>query len=185
MALPPDEANPWTVKKKTVRFETPWIRVVENEVIDPAGQPAMYGTVHFRHRAVGVLAIDDEGYTWLVGQHRFPIDRYSWEIPEGGAKEGEDLLAAAQRELEEETGMRARRWTRWFETTLSNSVTDEHATVFLAQELEPGVAKPDATERLRVHRLPLRDAFALLQEGKIEDVISVATLWRARAENLA
>jgi 8-oxo-dGTP pyrophosphatase MutT (NUDIX family) len=171
-----------------VAFETPWIRVDANEVTHRVAGDSIYGTVHFKNRALGILPLSEQGDVWLVGQWRFPLRRWSWEIPEGGGRLEGDPLTDAQRELEEETGLRARRWDRWFELDLSNSVTDEKATVFLARELEEVEVRArrsrDATELLEVRKLPLRDACAMVRRGEIRDAITVATLFAAQAAGL-
>jgi 8-oxo-dGTP pyrophosphatase MutT (NUDIX family) len=171
-----------------VAFETPWIRVDANEVTHLVAGDSVYGTVHFKNHALGILPLSEQGDIWLVGQWRFPLRRWSWEIPEGGGRLEGDPLADAQRELEEEAGLRARRWDRWFELDLSNSVTDEKATVFLARELEEVEARArrsrDATELLELRKLPLRDACAMVRRGQIRDAITVATLFAAQAAGL-
>jgi 8-oxo-dGTP pyrophosphatase MutT (NUDIX family) len=149
-------------------------------VITPAGKPGIYGTVHFKHRAVGILPLDGEGYTWLVGQYRYPLQRYSWEIPEGGGDLDADPLESARRELKEETGIEAGRWQKLLELDLSNSVADEHAIVYLATDLSFGPPEPDETEVLEVRRLHLDEACAMATDGRITDVMSVAALLRAK-----
>src|ERR1700757_643102 len=115
------EDNPWKSLSAKVHYENRWIRVVEHQVVNPSGGHGIYGVVHFKHIAVGIVPWED-GYIWLVGQYRFPLDRYSWEIPEGGGLLSEDPLATAQRELKEETGMTAEHWEIIVKMDLSNSV---------------------------------------------------------------
>jgi len=98
-ALCADESNPWKTNETRQIYENPWLRIREDAVIQPDGKPGIYGVVHFRNKAVGVLPIDDDGCTYLIGQYRYPLGIYSWEIPEGGCPEGEETLLAAQREL--------------------------------------------------------------------------------------
>ena len=119
-----------------------WIAVREDQVLRPDGQPGIYGVVHFKNRAVGVLPVEDDGRVWLVGQYRYPLDRYSWEIPEGGGPEGEAPEEAARRELREETGLVAGRLELLAMLHLSNSVSDELAYLFRATGLTPGPASP-------------------------------------------
>ena len=128
----PPTVGPWRVASASLAFDNPWISVIDHKVTHPDGSPGEYGVVRFKNRAIGILPIDDEGCTWLVGQHRFPLDRYSWELPEGGGPLKEAPLQAAKRELEEETGLTAKTWLPLAEMDLSNSVTDEAAISFIA-----------------------------------------------------
>ena len=157
-------------------FENPWMRVHEDRVINPGGGENHYGWVHFRNRAIGILPLDDEGNTWLVGQQRYTLGEYSWELPMGGAPFDETPLAAAERELREETGLTASRWTEILRLHTSNSITDELGFVFLAEDLVEGEPDFDETEDLAIRRLPLADAVAMVESGKITDAISVAAL---------
>ena len=176
LAMMPDETkSPWqTISSKQV-YGNPWIVVREDQVVRPDGEPGIYGVIHFKNIAVGILAVEED-HVYLVGQHRYPLDRYSWEIPEGGCPEGEEPLRAAQRELREETGLEARHWRRLGEAYLSNSVTDEYAVWFLATELVPGEQCPEGTEALNVHRLPLREALAMAISGQITDALSLVAI---------
>ena len=157
-------------------------------MLTPNGTNGIYGVVEFKNVAVGVLALenDDGGNecVWLVGQYRYPLKRYSWELPEGGCPKGESVLSAAKRELREETGLRARKWSRAFEMDLSNSVTDERAVVFLARDLVAGVPSPDETEVLRLKRVKLKWAVDQVLKGEITDAISVAALLYAAQASL-
>jgi 8-oxo-dGTP pyrophosphatase MutT (NUDIX family) len=176
--------NPWqTVSSKQV-YDNPWITLREDQVIRPDGEPGIYGVVHYKNIAVGVLPIEDD-HTYLVGQYRYPLERYSWEIPEGGCPEGEEPLRAAQRELREETGLEARRWQMLGEAYLSNSVADEYAVWFLATELVPGERRPDGTEKLSVRRLPLREALAMALNGEITDALSLVAITSYALKHLA
>jgi len=166
----------WTTLSSRTVYTNPWIEVSHRDVIAPTGVAGIYGLVHFRNRAVGVVPLDDEGYTWLVGQWRYTLDAWSWEIPEGGAPEGESALEAARRELTEETGLVASRWTPLLELHTSNSVTDEHAVAWLARGLTTGRAAPDETERLALRRLPLAEAVAMALDGRITDALAMASL---------
>ncbi|HSG66936.1 MAG TPA: NUDIX hydrolase [Gammaproteobacteria bacterium] len=168
-------------------YDNPWIRVEEDRVINPGGSESLYGKVSFKNRAVGILAIDDAGEIYLVGQHRYTLDEYSWELPMGGAPHGETALGAAQRELREETGLSARSWRELMRLHTSNCVTDEVGYVYLARGLSQGAAAPEPSEDLAIRRLPLEEAVAWVTSSRITDAISVAgilRLWMDRAQLL-
>lgn len=149
----------------------------EDAVIRPDGEPGIYGVVQFKNRAVGILAIEDD-HVFLVGQYRYTLNQYSWEIPEGGCPEGEEPLEAAKRELEEETGLRAERWEKLGEAYLSNSVTDESAVWFLATGLTAGNSKPDETEKLILRRVRFQQAFEMALTGGITDALSLLAIFQ-------
>src|SRR4051794_4699262 len=129
--MPPSEPpNPWTTLGSRPIYENPWIAVREDQILRPDGQPGIYGVVHFKNRAVGVLPVDDQGWIWLVGQYRYTLGRYSWEIPEGGGSGDEPVEETARRELREETGLSAGRLEPLAVVHLSNSVSDEVAYIF-------------------------------------------------------
>jgi 8-oxo-dGTP pyrophosphatase MutT (NUDIX family) len=169
----------WKNKSKTVVYNNPWIQVNHEIVINPSGEESIYGVVQFKNHAVGILPVDDRGGTWLVQQSRYPNNDITWEIPEGGAPKNEDILLAAKRELQEETGLRAKQWQHWLDMQLSNSVTDEKATIYLARDLLEGDTAHEETEDITVHYLPLKEAISMVFSGKIVDAISVAALLKA------
>ena len=166
-------------------YDNPWISLTEFDVITPAGTEGIYGKVHFKNIAIGVIAIDAEGYTYLVGQYRFPLDEYSWEIPEGGCPEGTDWLTAAKRELKEETGFTAGSWKEILKMHVSNSVSDEYAVVYVAQDLVAGEAMPEDTEDLKMIKMPFTEAVEWVMNGKITDSISVAAILKWNAITLS
>lgn len=176
----PERRGPWTRLSSRPIYENPWITVREDQVLRPDGSPGIYGVVHFRNLAVGVVALDPEGRVILVGQYRYTLGFRSWEIPEGGCPEGEEPLAAAARELEEETGYRAARWDDLGTAALSNSATDEVARMYLARGLTPGKAHPEPTEDLEVAAVSWEEAWRLAMEGEAVDAITVIALARAR-----
>lgn len=181
----PDEENPWRTLSTEIRYDNPWITVAHSDVINPAGGPGVYGTVHFKSLALGVIVLDDEMNTYLVGQWRYPLERYSWEIPEGGGDPNIEPLVSIQRELREETGIEAAHWRRLLQLDLSNSVSDEVATVWLATGLSFGEASPDDTESLQLKRVPFEEAYAMALDGRITDAISVAAILRVKLLQLA
>ncbi len=168
----------WKTKTSSVVYENPWISVSHNEVVTPKGTDGIYGVVHFKNTAIGVVPIDEQGNTWLVKQSRYSLDQYTWEIPEGGCPQGESPLQAAQRELEEEVGVQARDWQQLMTMHLSNSVTDEFCIVFVARDLVAGTQQLEATEDIEVKKLPLQEAINMVLRGEITDAISVAALLR-------
>ena len=174
-----DGADPWIVERTTLAFENDWFRIDKNEVVHPDGSNGEYAVVRVRRLAVGVLPIEADGSVHLVGQWRFPLGRYSWEMPEGGAEPGEEALACAKRELEEETGLRAAHWAPILEMDLSNSLTDERGIVFLATGLQAGQAHPDDTEVLKQRRAPFSEVVQRVIRGQIRDSLTVAAVLRA------
>ncbi len=168
--------NPWTIIDANIVYENNWVTLTHYNVLNPAGGKGIYGKVHFKNKAIGVVAVDADQNTYLVGQYRFTIDQYSWEIPEGGGPISESALEGAKRELLEETGLKANKWIRLGDGHLSNSVTDEYAEYFLATELSQHDAEPEDTEQLMVKKLPLQEVFAMANDGRIKDSLSLLTL---------
>ena len=171
-----EEHNPWVVLDQKKVYENPWIELTEFQVTNPTGGKGIYGKVHFKHIAVGVIPLDENWNTWLVGQYRFTLNQYSWEIPEGGGEMDEDPLDAAKRELLEETGLIANDWTKILTMHLSNSVTDEWAVIYLARGLEQKDAQPDETEKLVIKKLAFDEAVQMIEKGQITDAMAVATI---------
>jgi len=170
----PETKNPWTTLKVTQIYDNPWIHVDEHAVLNPSGNPGIYGKVHFKNLACGIIPLNDSDETFIVGQYRYPLERYSWEIPMGGIPLGEDSLAGAQRELKEETGLTAERWQPILTAHLSNSITDEAGIVYLAEGLTPGEPEFGDTEQLEIRKLPFDDLLRMVNEGEITDVLSIA-----------
>src|SRR5262249_1855701 len=169
-------SNPWKTLDTRIVYDNPWIRVREDNVLRPDGNPGIYGVVHYKSIAIGILPIDEDGFTYLVGQYRYTIDQYSWEIPEGGCGQGEEPIEAAKRELLEETGLVASNWRVLGEAHTSNSVTDEGAIYYLATGLTEGESQPEGTEKLELMRLPFAEALRMAAEGEITDSLSLIAI---------
>lgn len=176
--------GPWRRHGRTVGYQNPWLTVWHDEVVRPDGEPGVYGVVHMANSAVGVVAIDNQDRVAMVGQHRYPFDRWSWEIPEGGSPLAEDSLRGAQRELLEETGLTARSWREIGRWELSNSVTDETAVTYLATDLEQGEAQPDGSEELEFKWLPFDVVIDMIRRGEIADALTVLPLQALALERL-
>ncbi|WP_285059599.1 NUDIX domain-containing protein [Pedobacter ginsengisoli] len=175
-----EEINPWITIESHKIYENNWIGLTEHQVINPSGGKGIYGEVHFKNYAIGILPLDGELNTWLVGQYRFPLKAYSWEIPEGGGPLESDPLESAKRELEEETGLTATEWIEIQRMHLSNSVSNELAIIYIAKGLSQGEAAPEETEELSIRKLPFEEAYQMVVNGQITDSMSVAALLRAK-----
>ncbi|HUH08215.1 MAG TPA: NUDIX hydrolase [Egibacteraceae bacterium] len=171
--------NPWSTRATKTVYDNGWISVREDAVVRPDGSDGIYGVVKFKNHALGAVPLFDDGTTVLVGQHRYPLDAWSWEIPEGGGPVGRDALSEIRRELREETGLTAERWTPLGAAHLSNSVTDETGYAWLAEGLTQGPSEPEPTERLRLRRLPFVEAVQMAVDGRITDALSIIALCRA------
>jgi len=170
--------NPWRTLESRLIYDNPWIRIDEHDVINPKGGNGIYGKVHFKNKAIGIIPIDKDLNTWLVGQYRYTLDEYSWEIPMGGGPLKDDILASAQRELKEETGISADSWEMIQRIHTSNSVTDEEGFIYLAQDLTFGETSEEETELLEVKKMPFKEALEWASEGKITDALSLAGIFR-------
>jgi 8-oxo-dGTP pyrophosphatase MutT (NUDIX family) len=166
--------NPWTTLATKPVYKNPWISVREDQVINPKGGNGIYGVVSFKNKAIGIIPLDEENNTYLIGQYRYSLNEYSWEIPMGGGPVDQDILESAKRELKEETGFTAEKWTKVCRLHTSNSVTDEEGFVFLAQELTAGETEFEETEDLQIKKLPFPEAVEMVMRDEITDAISVA-----------
>lgn len=175
-----EESNPWVTLTQKDIYQNNWIGVTEHEVINPSGGKGIYGVVHFKNLAIGILPLDEEFNTWIVGQYRFPLEAYSWEIIEGGGPHGVDPLQSATRELLEETGLMATEWLEIQRMHLSNSVSDELAIIYIARGLSQGQAEPEETEQLTVRKIPFQEAFNMVISGQITDSMSVAAILKTQ-----
>ncbi len=172
------EHNPWKTKETRIPYENPWIRIEHHEVINPGGRDGIYGLVRYKNHAIGIVPVDEDGNTYLVGQYRYALDRYSWEIPEGGCPVGTATLDTAKRELKEETGLVADHWEQLMEFHLSNSVSDEWGVAYVARGLRLETAEPEDTEELQLRKVPLKEAIAMTLDGRITDALSILALQR-------
>lgn len=177
--------NPWQKLSSEEKYDNPWINVEEHQVINPGGGKGIYGKVHFKNKAIGVIPLDEEDNTWLVGQYRYTLDEYCWEIPEGGGPLSEEPLNAAKRELKEETGLTAEKWEMIMRLHTSNSVTDEEGFIFLATDLTPGLRELEESESdLLLKKIPFKEALQMVMDQEITDIMSVAGILKvARLKN--
>lgn len=166
----------WSINSSETKYDNPWITVTEHQVINPSGNPGIYGEVHFKNIAIGIVALDNQDNIYMVNQFRFVLNQDSLEIPEGGGSLEIDPLLSAKRELKEETGLVANSWEKLMELHLSNSVSNEKAIVYLAKELKQGEMELEETEDIVVSKLSLKEAYAMVNENKITDAISVAAI---------
>ncbi|MCS6819656.1 MAG: NUDIX hydrolase [Chitinophagales bacterium] len=168
--------NPWTTLSNEIKYENPWIRVEEHKVINPAGKPGIYGKVHYKNIAVAIIPLDDAGNTWIVGQYRYTLHSYEWEVPEGGSPIDVDPLEGAKRELLEEVGLVADSYEKILEMQLSNSVSDEISYTYVAKGLKFVGQKPEEDEILSVKKLPFAEVVNMVMRGEIRDALSVASV---------
>lgn len=180
MHLPYKNVNPWKILKSDEIYDTPWIKVMRHEVIHPSGNPGIYSVTHFKNYAIGILPLDNENNTWLVGQYRFPLNKYSWEIPEGGGALNTSPLVSAQRELKEETGITAKEFIEIQRMHLSNSATDELAILYVAKELSFGEAQPEESEELNCIKIPFDEVYKKVVSGEITDSLTVVAVLKVK-----
>ena len=171
-----DTSNPWKTLSSKPVYSNPWISVREEQVINPSGGAGIYGVVSMKNMAIGIVPIDAEGYTYLVGQYRYTLNEYTWEIPEGGCPLGTDPLDTAKRELKEETGFSATKWTTLSRIHTSNSVTDEEGFLYMAEDLTIGESMPEETEKISVKKVPIKEAIDMVMRSEITDSMSSVAL---------
>jgi 8-oxo-dGTP pyrophosphatase MutT (NUDIX family) len=176
MASDGTRSGPWTRRSRRVAYENPWVTVWHDEVDRPDGSPGIYGVVHFASSAVGVIVLDADDRVLLVGQHRYTLDAYSWELPEGGVPAGESPLDGARRELREETGVVATDWRELLRFHLSNSITDETGVLFAARAISQGQPDPDPSEELATRWVPFEEALAMVGDGRITDALTIMAI---------
>lgn len=177
--------NNWKTLSSETVYENAWLELSHRDVINPSGNKGIYGLVKFKNQAIGVIPMDEEENIYLVGQFRYAIDEYSWEIPEGGGLLGTDPLEAAKRELKEETGLLANKWTKLARIHTSNSATNEEGFLYIAEELIQQEAEPEDTEDLQIRKVPLKEAVEMVMRSEITDSLSVcAILMTARLKGI-
>jgi 8-oxo-dGTP pyrophosphatase MutT (NUDIX family) len=172
--------NPWKINTTKEHYDNPWINVVEHQVTNPAGKPGIYSVVHFKNLAICVLPLDEEYNAWIVGQFRFPVNEYSWEIPEGGGPHDIDPLESAKRELLEECGIRAEQWIKIAEAHLSNSGTDERAIVYVAKGLSFHESAPEETEVLQVKKIRFQKLYEMVMNDEVMDAPTIIAVLKAK-----
>ena len=175
-----EEKNPWTTLKSEKVYDSPWIGLTKHDVLTPSNTPGTYSVIHFKNLALGVLPLDEDYYTWIVGQFRYPINQYSWEIPEGGGKLDVPPIDSAKRELLEETGITAKKWTKIHEAHLSNSASDELAILYIAQDLSFGESQPEEEEELVCKKIHFNELYQLVEDGIITDAMTVITVLKTK-----
>ncbi|WP_317898566.1 NUDIX hydrolase [Aurantibacillus circumpalustris] len=174
------EQNTWVTLSSEIKYNNPWIKLTEHKVLNPAGNEGIYGVVDFKNMAIGVLPLDEDYNTWLVGQWRFPLKAYSWEIPEGGGPLGIDPLESAKRELKEETGLIAGKYTELGGIHTSNSVCNESGLLYLAQDLTLTEAEPEESEDLQLKKIPFEEAYQMVMDGRITDSLSMVAILKVK-----
>ncbi len=172
--------NPWTIIDQESVYENEWIELLHHNVLNPSGGKGIYGKVHFKNLAIGIIPLDENMNTWIVGQYRFPLNRYSWEIPEGGGSLGTEPQVSAERELKEEVGLIAKRYKKILTMHLSNSVSDEYGIVYLARDLQQGIATPEESEDLVVKKITFSKVFEMVMNEEITDSLSVAGILKLK-----
>jgi 8-oxo-dGTP pyrophosphatase MutT (NUDIX family) len=177
---PMNQQNPWQTKSSKKIYENPWISLIEHQVINPSGGKGIYGEVTFKNYAIGIIAIDEDDLIYLVGQYRYPLKKYSWELPEGGGPLDQEPLDSAKRELLEETGLVAQHWEEVLRMHLSNSVSNELGILYLAKDFEQFEAQPEETEQLEVKKIPFEEAYQMVIKGEITDSLTVAGILRVK-----
>lgn len=174
------QKNNWKILSEKIQYDNPWIKVTEYDVITPGGSEGIYGKVHFKNIAIGIIPIDNAGNIYMIGQYRFVLEQYSLEIPEGGGPIGIDPLVSAKRELKEETGFEAANWTKILEMHLSNSVSDELSIIYLATSLTHGIAEPEDTEELELIKMSFDEAYHKVLHHEITDAMTVAAILKLK-----
>lgn len=172
--------NPWTKLSTEVKYENKWVKLIEDQVLNPVGNKGIYGVVHFKIIAVAIIPLDEDNNTWIVGQYRYPLDSFEWEVVEGGCPEGTLPLDTAHRELKEEVGLKAESMEMILEMQLSNSTTDEISYTYIARGLSFVGDEPEEEEKLTVKKIPFEELYQMTMRGEIRDGLSVASILKAK-----
>ncbi len=172
--------NPWKTIKSEVKYDNPWIKITEHQTVNADGGDGIYGVVHYKNIAIGIIPLDEDNNTWLVGQYRYPLQQYSWEICEGGGLHNVDILDSARRELLEELGIKAKHWTNIMNMHLSNSVSDEKGVIYVAKELSYYNPEPEEGEVLQIKKLPFAEVYQMVMDGEITDSLTVAGILKTK-----
>jgi ADP-ribose pyrophosphatase len=175
-----EENNPWKTLKSEVKYDNPWIKITENQTTDAAGGDGIYGVVHYKNIAIGIIPLDEDYNTWLVGQYRYPLKQYSWEICEGGGLHNNNILDSAKRELLEELGLKANSWEKIMDMHLSNSVSDEAGVIYIAKDLSYFDPEPEDCEVLQIKKLPLNTVYEMVMSGEITDSLTVSGILKTK-----
>ena len=172
--------NPWKTLSSEVKYDNPWISITESQTVNADGGNGIYGVVHYKNIAIGIIPLDKDNNTWLVGQYRYPLNQYSWEICEGGGLLKDDILESAKRELKEELGIEAKQWSKLLDMHLSNSVSDEHGIIFIAKNLSYFKPEPEEGEVLQIKKIPFSEAYNMVMNGEITDSLSVSGILKTK-----
>ncbi len=175
-----EAVNPWKKMTSEVKYENPWIKIIEDKVKNPAGNDGIYGVVHFKTNAIAIIPLDENNNTWIVGQYRYPLNSYEWEVPEGGCPWGTSPVDTAKRELIEEVGLQAEHLELILEMQLSNSTTDEISYTYIARGLTYIGEHPEEEEQLVIKKLPFEEVYQMVMRGEIRDGLSVASILKAK-----
>lgn len=172
--------NPWKKLSSEIKYENPWLKIIEDKVKNPAGKDGIYGVVHFKQIAVAIIPLDEENNTWIVGQDRYPMDSYEWEVPEGGCPEGTSPLETAKRELREEAGLQAETYELILEMQLSNSTTDEVSYTYIARGITYVGEQPEEDEQFIIRKLPFEELYQMAMRGEIRDALALASILKTK-----
>ena len=171
-----DENNPWKFISSKEIYKNPWLRLREDQVIRPDGEKGVYSVVETRV-ATGVVAFDEDDNVIMVGQYRYPLDEYSWEIVEGGAEQDEVPLEAIKRELVEEAGIVASEWeSLGGEIFLNDCISSERCFLFVARGLNSVGSHPEGTEVLKIKKIPFNEVLKMVLNGQIKDSMTIMAI---------